>query len=149
MNPGTLNLNAQGSSFSVSLSIVDSCNPGSPAPVPAGSIGIVHVSRAGGIVLPDPSSLSCPAGDGGTAFETGLFEDLAARSVSGGGLSLDFDTPSDGSCLTRDGNRQDLSAVLSGVPDGTSAPICVAGTAGGQSFECCTSVRVLNKGNRR
>ena len=114
-----------------------------------GSIGIVHVSRAGSLVLPDPASLQCPAADGSTTFETGLFEDLAARSVLGSSLSLKFDTPSDGNCQTLEGNRQDLGAVLSSVPDNTTAPICVAGVAGGQSFECCVSVKVLNKGNRR
>ena len=148
-SPGSLNLNAQGSAFSVGLSIVDSCDPANPVPIQPGSIGIVHVSRAGSLVLPDPASLQCPAADGSTTFETGLFEDLAARSVLGSSLSLKFDTPSDGNCQTLEGNRQDLGAVLSSVPDNTTAPICVAGVAGGQSFECCVSVKVLNKGNRR
>src|SRR5256885_4470 len=82
-SPGTLNLNSQGTTFSVNLSIVDSCDPANPVPISPGSIGIVHVSRAGSLVLPDPASLQCPAVDGSTSFETGLFDDLATRSVLG------------------------------------------------------------------
>ena len=133
----------------INLSVVDACNPSSPSPIPPGSLGIAHVSRAGNTNFPDPASLSCPDSDGGTRFETGLFEDLAARSISGNTASLKFDRPSDGVCTTLDGNRQDLIAAMTDVPDGSSANVCVSSMVGGQVFQCCTSVRVLNHGNRQ
>lgn len=144
-----MNINAQGHSFSMDLSLVNACNPAAPAPIPPGSIGITHVSQAGNTTLPDPASLLCPASDGSTRFETGLFEDLAARSVSGGSVNLKFDKASDGNCLTLDGNRQDLLAALSDISNGASANICISGMAGGLVFECCASARILNKGNRQ
>jgi len=146
-NPASLNLSSQGGSFSVNLSIVNTCGPDGPAPIPPGNIEIVHVSRAGNTFFPDPASQKCPASDGSTRFETGLFEDLGARSVSGNTVSLKFDKPSDANCRTLDGNRKDLSAALSSVPNNTNAPICVSGMADGQLFECCTSTKVLNKSN--
>jgi len=149
INPATLNLNAQGSSFTINLSVVDACNPASPSPIPPGSLGIAHVSRAGNTNFPDPATLSCPDSDGGTRFETGLFEDLAARSISGNTASLKFDRPGDGVCTTLDGNRQDLIAAMTDVPDGSSADVCVSSTVGGQVLQCCTSARVLNHGNRQ
>ena len=149
INPATLNLNAQGNSFTINLSVVDACNPASPSPIPPGTLGIAHVSRAGNTNFPDPASLSCPDPDGGTRFETGLFEDLAARSISGNTASLKFDRPSDGVCSTLDGNRQDLIAAMTDVLDGSNANVCASSTIGGQVFQCCTSVRVLNHGNRQ
>jgi hypothetical protein len=148
ISPTTLNVNAQGNAFSMDLSLVNTCNPGSPSPIPPSSIGITHVSRAGNTFFPDPASLSCPDSGGGTQFETGLFEDLAARNVAGSSLNLKFDRASDGNCHTQDGNRQDLLAALSDISNGTDADICISGLAGGQVFQCCASVRILNKGNR-
>jgi len=149
INPSSLNLGAQGNSFTINLSVVNACNPGSPSPIPPGSLGIAHVSHAGNTTFPDPASFSCPDADGGTRFETGLFEDLAARSISGNSGSLKFDRASDGVCSSLDGNRQDLVAVMSDVPDGSNAQICVSSAVGGQVFQCCTSARVINHGNRK
>jgi hypothetical protein len=144
MNPNTLNRSSQGTGFSVNLSIVNACNAGNPSPIPPSGIGLVHVSRAGGTLFPDPASVACPAAGGGTAFETGLFEDLAARSISGNTAGLKFDRPSDANCRSMDGGRPDLITAMAGVPDGSNAPVCVSGMAGGQTFQCCTTVRVTH-----
>lgn len=146
-NPTTLQLSSRGGPFSVDLSIVDACSGGS-VPIPPGSIGIVHVSRAGNTVFPDPASIQCQASGGGTGFETGLFEDFAARAGSGNSLSLKFDKLHDGNCRTPDGNRQDLIAALTDVSNRTEAPICVSGMVGGQVFECCTSARLQPKDDK-
>jgi hypothetical protein len=38
---------------------------------------------------------------------------------------------------------------LVGTPNNTNAPVCISGTADGQTFECCTNTRVQKtKGTR-
>ena len=59
-----------------------------------------------------------------------------------------FSTPQDGSCLTLDGNRQDLSALLEGVPDGSQVVVCVAGNVSFADFEGCALATIRNHGLR-
>ncbi len=65
-----------------------------------------------------------------------------------GGAALRFNLSSDGDCQTLDGDRQDLMAILSDVPDNTEAPFCVMGTVARLPFESCTTATVKNRGNR-
>ncbi|HEU4402410.1 MAG TPA: hypothetical protein VFT43_09930, partial [Candidatus Polarisedimenticolia bacterium] len=148
ISPSTLNINAQGNTFSMGLTLLNVCDPNNPTPILASSVPATHISKANGSIFPDPASLPCPGPGGDTLFETGLFEDLAARTTVGSSLSLRFDLAHDGSCLTLDGNRQDLLGALADVPDNTVAPVCLAGTASGQAFQCCTTARVRNRGTR-
>jgi hypothetical protein len=68
--------------------------------------------------------------------------------TSGNSASLRFNQASDGLCSTLDGNRQDLNALLAGVPDNTNALVCVAGKISGAAFECCVNPNVRNRGLR-
>jgi len=112
----------------------------------------VHISSVNGVRLPAPS----------TATE-GIGERIAGRSLDpasgappgegdpGGNAALivRFDRPSDGNPSTReDGDAGDILAMLMGVPDATVAPVCIAGRAAGESFECCDTVVVRNRGLR-
>ncbi len=44
--------------------------------------------------------------------------------------------------------KADILAMLMGVPDGETAPVCVAGRAAGATFECCDTIEVRNRGLR-
>ncbi len=112
----------------------------------------VYVSSVNGVRLLAPS-----------ATDEGIGERVAARTVEDRAglrrrldlpngvpeLVVRFDRPSDGKSATRqDGDAGDILAMLMGVPDGQSVPVCVAGRAGGVPFECCDTVEVRNRGLR-
>ncbi len=113
----------------------------------------VYVSSVNGLRLPAPSATD--EGIGERVWEGRTVEDLAdpwRRLDRPNGMSelvVRFDRPSDGNPATReDGDAGDVLAMLMGVPDGHSAPICVAGRAAGATFECCDMVEVRNRGLR-
>ncbi|HEU5181804.1 MAG TPA: hypothetical protein VFW45_13535, partial [Candidatus Polarisedimenticolia bacterium] len=148
LNPSTLNLNAQGSTFNIECKLTDRCGS---APVPGTQIGTVYISRADagqGAALPDPTTLPCPDPVLGSLYERGIVEDAAARQNSPKGATFKFDVPSDGSCATLDGDRQDLAARLAAIPDNTTATICVSGKADSIDFIGCATALVRNKGLR-
>jgi len=113
----------------------------------------IYISSVDGVRLPVPSAIT----------EEGIGERFAGRSVEpvsdappgtgnpggSGALIVRFDRPSDGNPATHeDGDAGDILAMLMGVPDGTAAPVCIAGRAAGESFECCDTVVVRNRGLR-
>jgi len=64
-------------------------------------------------------------------------------------LILRFNQPSDGDPATmEDGNAGDVLAMLTDVPDGRSAEICLAGQVGDTQFSCCDTVIIRNRGLR-
>ncbi len=147
ITPSTINVNSQGPSFSMSVSMNDACTG---SPVDASKLGAhAWISWAAGTPQPfppdltDPSTLSCF--DPG---ESGIFDDPSARSFSGNTAALKFDLPADGHCSTLDGNRQDLIANLTAVRDNTKAYVCVASTVAGIPFNCCTTPTIRNRGVR-
>ena len=146
--PSTLNVNSQGTTFTVNLTLNDACNPNQVEPLPGELLGPVHISHVGSLALPDPLSLVCPASDGSTLFERGIVDNPASRNVSRNNVTLRFNAASDGNCATLDGDRQDIISLVSDVPDNSVILICVAGRADGADFESCMPVNVNNRGNR-
>jgi hypothetical protein len=143
INPATLNVNANGPSFTMGVSLYNACG-GGQIPLDATQLGPAYISRAADIMLPDPTALTCSDPFG----ERGIVDNPADRSASGNSATLRFNLASDGLCSTLDGNRQDLNALLAGVPDNTSAQVCVAGRISGATFECCVNPNVRNRGLR-
>ena len=154
-SPSTLNLNSQGSNFSLTCKLSNSCDPENPVPISGSTVSQVYVSRldsadssSDDVTLPDPSTLPCPDPVLGSLYERGISENLAARDVSNANVTFKFNLPADGQCSTLDGDRQDISARLATVPDGTSATLCIAGTSNGADFQGCVLILVRNKGLR-
>ncbi len=147
-NPSTLNVSSQGTSFTVHLTLENVCDPDAVVPIPGELLERTYVSRAGSIMLLDPLSIACPGPDGSFLFERGIADDPASRTISQNRVTLRFDQASDGDCSTLDGDRQEIVALLSDVPDGSVVPLCIAGTADGADFETCMLVTVNNRGNR-
>jgi len=152
INPSTLNLNAQGSSLSIECKLTDLCDPNGPEPIPGAQVDQAYIARADDaddpgddVILPDPSTLTCPDPQFGTLFERGIVE--TARDNSARGATFKFVTPNDGDCRTLEGDRQDLMARLAAIPDGGHAIICVASKVGAASFQGCTVAMVKNKGS--
>jgi hypothetical protein len=147
-SPMTLNVNSAGNDFTVDLTFAPGCASGAPVPADGALLDTAHVSRAGLTVLQDPASIPCPGPGGEVLFERGIFEDPTARTFPGGGVRLRFTRAADGDCRTLDGNRQDLIAVISDLPDGFPADVCVAGTYDQVPYVTCAQVTVKNRGNR-
>ena len=155
ISPSTFNLNSQGGIVSVTCKLLDVCDPANPVPISGSTVSQVYVSRVDSandpgddVTLPDPSTLPCPDPVLGFLYERGISENLDARDVSNANVTFKFNLPSDGDCSTLDGNRQDIAARLSAVPDNTSATICISGKTGGADFQSCMLVLVKNKGLR-
>ena len=155
LSPSTLNLKAQGSTFSFDCKLLDLLDPRNPVPVPGAEVGIVHLSRADATgtssddeVLPDPASLPCPDPVLGLLYERGIVETLSDRQNNPKGATFNFVVPQDGSCDTLEGDRQDLAARLATIPDNTRATVCIAGKARGADFSGCFQALVRNKGLR-
>ena len=155
INPSTLNLNAQGSAFSFECRLTDVCDPNNPTPIPGYLPDRIYISRADSaetssddVVLPDPFDAPCPSPTLGFLYEPGIVENPDARDNTNKGATFRFNLPSDGSCTTLDGDRQDLGARLSALPDSTNATVCISGKVSGISFRGCTTALVRNKGNR-
>ncbi len=149
ISPSSLNVDSAGSGFSINTTLTDA-DTGELLDVSlVGDAWISSVASAaiGRIVLPTPrAEAGCDS-----ATEDGLWETLSDRVAQGGGsVTLRFNTASDGSCETRDGNRQDLIALLLGVPDGETAAVCFQAPTPelAAPVEGCGEVTVLNRGNR-
>ena len=64
-------------------------------------------------------------------------------------LVIRFNQPSDGDPVTaEDGDGGDVLAMLTDVPDGRTAEICLAGLVGDAQFSCCDTVTIRNRGLR-
>jgi len=155
VSPSTINLSSQGGSFSMTCKLADVCNAANPTPIPGSTVSRVYISRIDSaddpgddVTLPDPATLPCPDPVLGSAYERGISENRDARDVSNANVTFKFNLPADGDCSTLDGNRQDIAARLTGIPDNTSATICISGTAGGLGFQACQLILVKNKGLR-
>jgi hypothetical protein len=153
LDPSTLNLGAQGSSFSMTCRMLDVRDPANPVEIPGDQVGPVYLHRAEiagdsshDRFLPDPSTLPCPDPVLGFLYERGIVE--SGRDNTHHGFTAKFTAPQDGSCSTLDGNRQDLAALLAAVPDLTQVFICVAGKVPFGDFEGCTLEIVRNHGLR-
>ena len=155
VNPSTINLGSQGSSFSMTCKLTNVCDPANPTPIPGSTVSQVYISRIDSaddpgddVTLPDPATLPCPDPVLGSAYERGISENLAARDVSNANVTFKFNLPADGDCSTLDGNREDIAARLAAILDNTSATICITGKAGSMGFQACQLVLVKNKGLR-
>ena len=135
--PKTINPKAQGATFSFSVTLTDVTDPGNPIAVDLSRMDPATISQAGSTVLPVPF-----AGPSCGPLDDGIWETLSARTA----LGITFATPSDGSCSTLDGNRQDIVAAL-GTDTGVQ-PICFSSAVEGNSFTCCDTVNVLDKTRR-
>jgi hypothetical protein len=149
ISPTNLNVQSTSSSFQISLSsLTDTCSASAPVALDPSRITTAYISRAGGQALPNPASLACPDPQDGFLGERGIFENLGSRQRTGNDLNLKFNHAADGDCRTADGDRQDLFALVSDALDGSIVPICMSSTIDGVAFECCTSAKVTNTGNR-
>jgi len=155
VSPSTLNLDSQGSIFSLTCKLFDVCDPGLPTPISGSTVSQVYVSRADSadssaddVTLPEPSTLPCPDPILGSLYERGISENLGARDVSNANVTFKFNLPSDGDCSTLDGDRQDLAGRLTAIPDNTNATVCISGKTGGADFQSCVQILVRNKGLR-
>jgi slime mold repeat-containing protein len=147
-SPSTLNLNSQGGIFSLTCRLSDVCDINNPVSISGATVSQVYVSLVAGDILPDPATLPCPDPVLGSLYERGISENLAARDVSHANVTFKFNLPADGDCATLDGDRQDLAAKLTSVPDNTNETVCISGKVDGADFETCVSVLVRNKGPR-
>jgi hypothetical protein len=129
-------------------SLVNACDAANPVALDPASIARAWVSRAGNQVLPDPSTQQCPDPFNGFLGETGIFENLADRQVTGNDVDLKFNGEADGDCRTQDGSRQEMFALLSDVVNDSTVSICFSSTIDGVVFECCGEAKVTNHGNR-
>jgi hypothetical protein len=122
-----------------------------PSPAEAIEPG-VYISSVNGVRLPAPSATAEGIGERVTGRAVEEVLDPPARLERPNGRSalvVRFDRPSDGNPTTReDGDAGDILAMLMSVPDGQTAPICVAGRVSGAIFECCDMVEVRNRGLR-
>jgi len=155
ISPATLNLNSQGSIFSLTCKLFDVCDTDHPTPISGATVSQVYVSRADSadssaddVTLPDPSTLPCPDPTLGFLYERGISENLEMRDVSNANVTFKFNLPSDGDCSSLDGDRQDLAGRLASIPDDTGATVCISGKAGGADFQFCGLILVRNKGLR-
>ncbi len=130
ISPTTLNVNSQGSAFTINVDLTNVCDPANVTPIDGHLLDRAWISRAAGFTLPDPFSIPCPMSDGDTLFKRGIVDDILARVVTQG-REPQFDRAADGSCHSLDGDRQDLLGLLSSVPDGSSTQICVTSTVSG------------------
>lgn len=148
-SPGSINLQSSGTSFSIRTVLGDDL---SGTPLDVSQLGPAWISKIqapslGEILLPTP--VADPGCD--SALEDGLWETFEDRVVAGSGtVTLKFRVPSDGNCATRDGNRQDLIALLLDVLDGETATICYSAghPAVSAPVSGCGPVVVINRGNR-
>jgi hypothetical protein len=116
-------------------------------------LGPVYISKAiipsqapdDVIVLPTPDT-----GPGCTV--DGIWETLSSRALSADGLTLkvSFALPSDGSCETLDGNRQDIISVVNVALDGEQVRLFISGAYPGAmtQVECGDAVGIENRGAR-
>jgi len=148
ISPTSLNVNSQGSSFSIDLDLQNACDPGGPQPINGADLERTWISKAGSFTLQDPLTFPCPDATGSYLFERGISDNVSSRVTRSSGATLRFNQAPDGNCATLDGDRQDLIALLTDVIDGSMAPVCLAGTVSGEPFEACTEVTVRNRGNR-
>src|SRR5437867_11720269 len=96
ISPSTFNVNSQGTSFTLSLSLLNVCDPNRPTPIDGGLLERVFISKAGNSLLPDPGLFACPAPDGSILFERGIADNILARTVTNNAVSLKFNVASDG-----------------------------------------------------
>lgn len=145
----SLNMESSGHSFTIMVdSIVDGeGNSHEPALLSPAYSSKISTLSLGEVVL--QKSNSDPGCDSGS--EDGIWETLEDRQPMGGGsVKLRFNEPSDGFCETRDGNRQDLIAVLRGARDGEDAAICIKADHPGVGVpvQGCGAVSVVNRRSR-
>lgn len=125
--PQSLNVKSQGNGFSVSISLTD----------PDGNV-IPPSDINDGVMISSIGSVEIPDGE--------ITENIAGRLIDGDTLKVAFDDPATG-------NRQDIIAAVSDVPDGSSVAVCASGTARDadgilRPFEGCSNITIRNKGNR-
>lgn len=147
--PASLNVRSGGRDFAVRAGL-RSLETGEP--LDSGQLAPFHLSRIRSASLGD-RILPVPRAEPGCddLTEDGLWESAEDRVAGGGGtLTLRFNVPSDGLCETRDGNRQDLIALLLEAADRDLVDICFRSESPevAAPFEICGTVAISNPGNR-
>jgi hypothetical protein len=139
--PRTLNVKSKGNGFKVSIELEDT--DGSTVDAAGVDLGVNIVSIDG---------MTIPAGaiteNTGARVVIDNVDPVNQVSVPNGitEAAASFDDAATG-------DRQDIIAVVSDLPDGSDVEICVAGTAEDASgttrdFEGCSTITIKNKGNR-
>ena len=112
----------------------------------------VYVISVNGVRLPEPSDeVDGIQEDTSARGREDRIDVRSGRAVPNGieETVVRFIRPADGDPATPgDGNAGDLLAMLMDVPDGSSVEVCLAGRVAGQTFECCDSVLMRNRGLR-
>ncbi len=112
----------------------------------------IYIHSVAGTRLPEPSDeaegISEVRAERTVEDETDVRGD-ASRPNGVPEAVVRFDRPSDGDPKTQeDGDAGDVLAMLTDVPDGRSADVCLAGKVAGSRFVCCDSLLVRNRGLR-
>ena len=112
----------------------------------------IHLSSVGGTRLPAPDGRQEGIAESPDSRAREDKVDVRHR-VAGANqateLVVRFTRPSDGDPATvGDGDGGDVLAMLTDVPDGKTAEICLAGSYGDEGFTCCDSVTIRNRGLR-
>lgn len=112
----------------------------------------VHLTSVGDTPLPAPGGNQEGIGEARDARTREDKADVRRRGSGANGvveLVVRFSRPSDGDPSTiEDGDGGDILAMLTDVPDGRSAAICLAGSLGEEQFACCDTVMIRNRGLR-
>lgn len=112
----------------------------------------VHLTSVGGTRLPVPGSGAEGIGETRGARRSEDRTDVRRRRPVANQvpeLVIRFQQPGDGDPATaEDGDAGDVLAMLTDVPDGRTAEICLAGSVGDAQFNCCDTVTIRNRGLR-
>lgn len=121
--PPRVRLAARGGSFMIRTVLRDAATgePLNPDLMGPAWISSLTSPALGEVVLPVPDA--SPGCDDAT--DDGIWESLDSRVNTGSGsVALRFNTPSDGSCETMDGDLGDILPLLAGLPNGEAVSIC-------------------------
>lgn len=112
----------------------------------------VHLTSVGGTRLPVPGSGAEGIAETRGARRSEDMTDVRRRRPVANQvpeLVIRFQQPGDGDPATaEDGDAGDVLAMLTDVPDGRTAEICLAGSVGDAQLSCCDTVTIRNRGLR-
>jgi len=136
---------SQGSTFGLTISLIDRCtNQG----LEASRLSPIHVA---GVATPRAGRTNLPVPDSGAGCtQDGIWETPAKRSVlAPSTLATHFQAPSDGHCETLDGNRQDIIRWLGDVGAGDQVEVSFAASYPGAAAAVDCTVTLTVRGRAR
>jgi hypothetical protein len=150
ITPNRLNVRSAGNTVGSQIQLTDRSTGQVLDPA---LLGPVYISKA---IIPSQApddNIVLPTPDTGPGCSVdGIWESPSTRTLSADGLTLkvSFARPSDGSCETLDGNRQDIISLVNVALDGEQVRLFISGAYPGAvtQVECGDAVGIENRGAR-